>query len=291
MKVHIMTDMEGVAGVVTYDNYCELGGVYYEQARIWLTREVNAAIEGLFEAGATEVLVADGHGAGGTSIELLDKRARLIPRPHTDYPTGFDEPFDAAIHIGQHAKSNTNGGHLCHTGSFSIYERKINEVPVGEFGNTTLLSGGTGIPQILFAGDAKGCKEAEAFVPGIITAPVLEGHKLGSFRNLDAEAFKTCNVSSTHLTPAAAEELIREKAFQALKQLKHIEPVVFKPPYKLEIIGRPSSGTGPSRWIAEHPNSILALFKSPSTPIPISYDEYYAIVKKDTEAEKREKKD
>ena len=64
-KVYIMTDMEGVAGVLDFENWCKPESRYYELGKELLTLEVNAAIEGFSRGGATEFLVADGHGYGG----------------------------------------------------------------------------------------------------------------------------------------------------------------------------------------------------------------------------------
>jgi len=46
---------------------------YYEEAKKLLTLEINAAVEGFFKAGATEIYVADGHGYGGINHLLLDQ--------------------------------------------------------------------------------------------------------------------------------------------------------------------------------------------------------------------------
>src|SRR5215475_5254511 len=85
LKVLISADMEGVGGVSTWSVQASAGGREYEKFRRLMTLEVNAAIAGAAEAGATEFVVADSHGDGqNIDIELLDKRARLIrawPRP------------------------------------------------------------------------------------------------------------------------------------------------------------------------------------------------------------------
>lgn len=78
MKIYIMTDMEGVAGVIDRENYVMFESRYYELGKELLTKEVNAAIEGFFEAGAREILVADGHGSGAINQLLLDPRVDLI---------------------------------------------------------------------------------------------------------------------------------------------------------------------------------------------------------------------
>src|SRR5829696_5209580 len=100
MKIYIMTDMEGVAGVVSSTDYCAPDSRYYEVGRELTTMETNAAIEGALEAGATDFLVVDGHGAGAINPSLLHPAARLLigrPRP-VGYPFGepeVDTAFDA----------------------------------------------------------------------------------------------------------------------------------------------------------------------------------------------------
>ena len=69
-KVFISVDMEGITGVV---QPAQLGpdGFEYQRAREWMTGEVNAAIAGIREAGAAEIVVCDSHG-NGQSV-LIDK--------------------------------------------------------------------------------------------------------------------------------------------------------------------------------------------------------------------------
>ena len=65
MKVYIMTDLEGVAGVVSFEDDDMRDSRYYERSKRLLAGETNAAVEGCLAAGATEILVVDGHGPGG----------------------------------------------------------------------------------------------------------------------------------------------------------------------------------------------------------------------------------
>ena len=170
MKIYVMTDMEGVAGVIDSPNYCFPESRYYERGCELTTLEVNAAVEGALAAGATDILVTDGHGHGAITPMLLHPEARLLkgrPRP---YGAGLDESFDAAISIGQHAKSNAIGGHLAHSGSFAVEDLTINGVSVGETGSSfhqgdvfrralCLLerrSGGDGRGRSVGAGDRNG---------------------------------------------------------------------------------------------------------------------------------------
>ena len=78
MKVVMMTDIEGVAGVVTFEKDSYASGKYYEDAKRLLTAEVNAAVEGLLAAGVEDVLVLDMHGPGGICFEIPEHVASPV---------------------------------------------------------------------------------------------------------------------------------------------------------------------------------------------------------------------
>jgi D-amino peptidase len=113
MRIYLMTDVEGVAGVLDFD-WLES---HDPLARELLTFEVNAAVAGFFEGGASSVLVADGHGSGGINPALLDERVELLRGwGHSPpWPLHLDEGFDALAFVGQHAKAGTEHAHLAHT--------------------------------------------------------------------------------------------------------------------------------------------------------------------------------
>ena len=96
MKILLVTDLEGVAGVLNFEDWCTPAGRYYEDAKRLLTGEVNAVVDGFFAGGASLVRVVDGHGHGGINPELLDERAELLrgaPTPNA-WPFTLDEGFD-----------------------------------------------------------------------------------------------------------------------------------------------------------------------------------------------------
>ena len=64
MRILIMTDMEGVSGIVAWDQVTG-GKPMYEEGRRLYTEEINAAVRGARAAGAEEIVVVDCHGAGG----------------------------------------------------------------------------------------------------------------------------------------------------------------------------------------------------------------------------------
>jgi D-amino peptidase len=81
-SVFVITDAEGVAGVCRQDQTDPKD----TEMRELLTGEVNAAVAGFFDGGATDVFVWDGHDGSQTLSTLtIEPRARLImgpcPRP------------------------------------------------------------------------------------------------------------------------------------------------------------------------------------------------------------------
>src|SRR3954470_19883019 len=78
-KIFIVTDMEGVGGVNNADEQLLPGQRRYDESRRLLASEVNAAVTGALEAGASEVVIWDGHDASRSlSIDDIHPRAKLI---------------------------------------------------------------------------------------------------------------------------------------------------------------------------------------------------------------------
>jgi len=264
MKIMIMTDMEGCAGILNHDDWVTPEGRYYEKGKRLLTEEVNAALAGFFEAGAGEVVVIDGHGYGGIDPELLDERALLsrgAPKPA--WPWGLDKTFDALAFVGQHAKAGTPYSHITHTGWFNCIDRTINGISIGEYGNMALCAMELGIPTILACGEKALAEEAAALTPGVVTVSVKHGVLPDGLDALDCDAYRKAKLSAIHLSPMKARKLIKEGAFQALLKLKQ-QPEAFSspkltPPYVLEAKFR-ANGEKPAHVCRqEHPDSIIGL--------------------------------
>jgi D-amino peptidase len=58
MRVFIVSDMEGVAGITKWDQVSG-GKSLYEEGRALYTEEINAAVRGARAAGATDIVVMD----------------------------------------------------------------------------------------------------------------------------------------------------------------------------------------------------------------------------------------
>jgi D-amino peptidase len=270
MKVYIITDQEGVAGVTSWVDFGSPGTRYYEAARELLTGEINAAVEGVLEEGATEILVVDGHGPGSINPLLLHPEARLVTGRPMGYPFSCDESFDCALMIGQHAKSNTDGGHLSHTGSFSIDDLSINGVSVGEAGCNMLFCAYFGVPMVMLSGDQAACDEVRALVPNIGTAAVKEGLKRGPAIGTTAEANARFNGSATHLHPSKARALIKETAKQAVRRRNEIKPFWLEPPYELISKTRARDDGTPPGIATVHADDLLELLKMPRRHEPVT---------------------
>ena len=115
VKIYVMTDLEGITYVMREEQTSGQGGEYEDACRL-LTGDVNAAIEGAMNSGASEIVVNDLHGArGGFNLVpgLLHEVAKYLtggPRPCRHY--GLNRGFNVAFMIGYHAMAGTKGGVL-----------------------------------------------------------------------------------------------------------------------------------------------------------------------------------
>ena len=115
MRVFIVSDMEGVAGITNWPGVTG-GDPLYDEGRKLYTEEINAAARGAFDAGATEVVVMDCHGAGGgwsfnsLIAEQLDRRVEFVVQHEwTEYTGALEDGCDAALFVGMHAMAGTPG--------------------------------------------------------------------------------------------------------------------------------------------------------------------------------------
>ena len=279
MKIYIMTDMEGVAGIQDFGNWAappERGGPgrYYDLGKELLTREVNAAIEGFCQAGIDDILVADGHGAGGINPILLDRRAQLLRGWPNGWPLELDDSFDAVAFVGQHAKAGTTFAHLAHTQSLNYLDLSINGLSIGELGQFALCAAELGIPTIFGSGDQAFCQEAQDLMPGIITVAVKRGVQSDDGGELDAQAYGRHNAGAIHLHPEVARASIEDRARAAAIRFRDapgrlpVNPL--EPPFERVTRFRPKAPGEPKTVDrATHATSFLALMNTPFDPEPL----------------------
>ena len=265
MRVCLVTDMEGVAGVINAPDWIHAHSRYNDLGKKLLTEEVNAAIDGLFAAGATEVVVEDGHGSGAIDFLLLDSRAKLQRGWDVNgaYPFGLDRGFDVMVVVGQHPKAGTEFGHLCHTGNMNVLDCTVNGISVGEFGQCVFLANIYGVTPIFASGCLAFTKEAEALVPGIETVAVKEGVQPGTGNECSEDAYRLRNGGAIHLHPEVARKLIREGAERALRRYmenpESFKPTKIAPPYTGTIIFREYNGQRNYKRTLENYDSLVDL--------------------------------
>lgn len=213
MRVYISVDMEGIAGVVHQD-HTGRQGQDYEDARLLMTNEANAAIEGALDAGATEIVVNDSHGTMRNIMPaFLRKEAKLIsgtPKK-LGMMEGIQKGFDAAAFVGYHTRASSQGV-LNHTYNGRVIRSvTINDIGMGEFGINALIAGEYKVPTVFVSGCHLLVEESKTLVPNIYAAQVKE----------------TVNrVSTMSLHPERSCELIKSRVTEALKNYHSIEPYV-----------------------------------------------------------------
>ncbi|HSA96100.1 MAG TPA: M55 family metallopeptidase [Acidobacteriota bacterium] len=178
LKVFVSVDMEGISNVVHSDQTTP-GTPEYVAARKWMAQDVNAAVQGAVEAGATEIVVNDSHGSmRNIDPGDLDPRAILIsgsPKP-LSMMQGIDASFQACLLIGYHAKAGTADAILDHTISGSVVRFvKVNGVEMPELGLNAAIAGAYAVPVVLVSGDAAVCRQAGQILgPDVVTVQVKE---------------------------------------------------------------------------------------------------------------------
>lgn len=268
MRVYLSVDMEGIAGVVHYEQ-TDPQGIDYPHARQWMEGEAAAAVEGACDAGAAEVTVADAHGGNGYRSlrpQGLPPAARLItgsPARPGGQLEGLDAGFDALMLIGYHVRQGAAGvlGHT--TNGRAVANVWLNGMLVGECGLNMAVAGALGVPTVLITGDDRTVAEVRRLVPAIEGAIVKQA--------IDQYAARC-------LHPDAVRRRIRECAARALARRAQIPPLRLASPVMLRVQFKDTASGGRARGIpgvrAVRPDTVEATAES----VPDAYRIYRAIV-------------
>lgn len=173
LKVLVLYDMEGVSGAAS-ERHTHFGSEpEYTEGRRSLTADVNAAIAGLKAAGATEIIVCDGHGSGNAEPDVFENEllppAKMIvrDRPFDIYMDSYDQSIDAIVAVAMHCGAGNPDGFISHTYAAHDVRYRVNGVP---FNETMILAMGAarfGIPVIMVSGDDQLEKEMKRFLPWV----------------------------------------------------------------------------------------------------------------------------
>ena len=175
--------MEGLAGVSDWEQCyaTDDNAPIYLDGLAQLAADTNATVAGCFDAGATEVVVWDGH---GRNRQVAFTRVALDPRASlrklvVDTPIrleGLDASAAGVVMVGQHAMAGTLHGFLDHTQCpKDICRFRINGAEHGEMSQFALHAGAFGVPLLHVSGDEALCAEARRLFPWVATTATKRG--------------------------------------------------------------------------------------------------------------------
>ena len=235
MKLYIIADMEGVAGVVSSSQTTSTN-TDYETARIQYTREVATVCMAALQNGVEEIYVNDFHGNGlGVLADKLPEQVMLI-RGDYRQASGYellDNTFSGLIIIGMHARTGTHNGVLPHTYTPKIKFNLFGQ-PLGEFDILSLIAGEQKVPTILVSGDSVAIEQAQTNLPS--TPMVITKYSTGVGSALCIHPDKVC-------------KMLANETKRAVKSIAQIEPPEISPPALLEIKLNDVMSVDKIKWI------------------------------------------
>lgn len=232
MNVYIQTDLEGVAGVVSYED-CTSRTIenFTHRQRIYrlLTGEVSAAVRGCKSAGATTICVNDSHGSGYNILfEELESGCEIIHGRSSTLETWLpflDASFDALVCIGMHAMTCTPLANMPH----SKWVLNGGEVYLSEGSMAAALAGCFNVPLVFVSGDQTVTSEILEKVPETEVGVVKQALSPYAARSL---------------LPREAQRVIEEGVKRGLERRAEIAPYkVPGPPYRLNLLDSPDHAT------------------------------------------------
>ncbi len=255
LKIYVNTDLEGISGVFNFTQTREKGSPENLQACDYFMDDLAAVIQGLRDAGATEVVVLDGHGNQAVVPHLMAPGATYItgrPRPGAGNLSLLDSTFAGMVMVGFHAMNGTPDGVLCHTQS-SKTENKYwyNGVESGELVQNAVIAGYYNVPVIMVTGDVATCREAHHFFgDNVVTVATKRG--------LSREAAELYPFEETR-------EILYQGAKRAVSAISECKPYKLKFPVnaKKQFLLKENDSTEPKlvtkEKVIEHPLQILEL--------------------------------
>ena len=214
MKFLVMTDIEGVTGVTSFQQ-----AENSEFGKRMLMNDLKAVLDAVAEEGA-EAIVYDMHTDGrNVDIEQISSPAVLGKPIMGDNWRGVgNENIDGLFMVGLHTMQHVPGAIMAHSYLREYDGIYLNGMLVGEIGMEAYLAGERNIPLKLVTADDLGCREAKELNDGIQTCAVK--------KSLTAD-------SAVCLPPEETYAMIKEATRKAIKS--NVAPMVLKPPYEIKI--------------------------------------------------------
>jgi len=233
MNVYIVSDIEGVAGVVFYEHrHNQMSPLCHDllvRNRILLTEEVNAAARGAFDAGAETVVVHDHHGSGYNIMpERMEKRLELIHGRAEHAVTmavhhpNLDDSIDALVLIGMHAKAGTMAGATPHS-LVCVSDGQGGEHELSEATMSMAVAGDVSVPCVFVAGDRAAVEDA------LTLAPNME-HVITK-RHFASQMART-------ISPELSRERIEANVRRGVERASEIQPFHIPGPCRVRVADR-----------------------------------------------------
>ena len=229
MKVFVSVDMEGISGLVRWADVSSTG-IDFARNRRLMTLDANAAVDGAFAGGASEVIVEENHGVEDLCILLMDEidpRCRVIRgagRPGATTMAGLDASVGVVLLVGHHGRAGSFPGIMAHTISYGGFKLvRLGGDPIGEPDFFAIRAGELGVPIGMVSGDQVVADQVAAICPWAECVIVKEA---------------LANQSGNCIPPARARELIRAGAERAVRRAHAGELRTYRDrsaPYEFEV--------------------------------------------------------
>lgn len=225
MKVYIQTDIEGVAGFISFeDRETQTVENFHHRQRMYrlLTGEVNAAVKGATKYGVDVIYINDSHGSGYNIIfEELEMNCEIIHGRGSHFPEWLTDlkGSDVIVLIGMHAMGGELEGICPHTKW--VVETNNGVIYLSEASMAMALAGDLGIPAVFISGDQIVTAEVKDKNPDIITGIVKHSYGPNCCRSL---------------LPSKAQEIIEEGVRKGIENRRRIKPYVIEGPLTLNLL-------------------------------------------------------
>jgi len=229
MRVFISVDMEGVSGLVRWADVV-VRGIDFERNRRFMTLDANAAIEGAFEAGATDVVVEENHGVEELCdlvLDQIDPRCTVVRgagRPTATTMAALDASVGVVLLVGHHARAGSRPGIMAHTVSYDQFKAvRVGGRDCGEPEIFAIRAGELGVPVGMISGDQIAVAQLRERVPqaeAVIVKKALS------------------NVAGEVTPPSRTRPMIRDAARRAVERARagELRPYAGEPaPYEIEV--------------------------------------------------------
>lgn len=222
---YIVADLEGSTGAWT-KAHTLWGTPEWQEARVELTKDINAVVDSLLEMEVKGVIVKDFHRTGYNLIpRYLDKRAKLVSGYYIRPAVGYGKLYgaDFALFVGLHASGGNESGFLPHTLTSRIAEILVNGKRVCEAELFATALSSFQVPVCFFSGCPAACQEVAQKMDWVVTYPIAKEPEIyGDERKRQAYI-------------AQKREGLREK-IREISHPKAMPLFAMKPPFDCQVI-------------------------------------------------------